>query len=227
MENVNYVGIVTITEEDIRRADSYLPLMRKTAIVQLMAEQCLEKVELGVPVGGTETTDGTVDPVLVPVPELYQESALMRTLSASFVLLYFYLKMPDITSHYDPNGAMFLAANDYDRYRGPMTQLERLKATCRDQEVRNKLFELLSDYKDFERRLGLAIHSLITVRNDLCSRATAMLAVQTAPDTIQNALAKSDELAHAAKEAQRAGAAGCCGTCDEGSKAGGCGAPDE
>jgi len=196
---VNYVGNVTITEEDIRRAETYLPIMDKTAIVQVMAPACMEKVRIAVPVGG----DGeNIEPTLIPVPDIDQESALERTLCSTFVLLYFYLKMPDITSQYDPNGEMKLAANDYDRYRHIMTQLERMKASCKDTEVRNKIFELLADYKDFERRLGLEIHNLLNIRNDLCSRMTAMFTQQTDPKTIENALKQADALAHRTTELQ-------------------------
>lgn len=195
----NFVGKVKIAPEDLERADSYLPLLTKEALVQCMAPACVEKVRIILPMG---ESGGEQAPQTIPIPEIYKESTLNRSLCTAFVLLYFYLKMPDITGQYDPNGEMKLAANDFDRYGGVLTQIERMKSS-RDAELRDKVYAILADYKDFEKRLGAEIHSLLEIRNDVCSRLTMMMTMQTDPETLQNALQQSDRLAHEVK-AQKA-----------------------
>lgn len=188
----NFVGKVKIGTADLERADSYLPLMTKEALVQCMAPACVEKVRIILPLG---EGDGETPTPTVPIPEIYKESTLNRSLCSMFVLLYFYLKMPDITGQYNPNEEMKLAANDFDRYGGVLTQIERMKS-ARNQETRDKVYGLLADYKDFEKRLGAEIHSLLDIRNDVCSRLTLMMSMQTDPATLENALKESDRLAH-------------------------------
>lgn len=200
-DNINFVGTVDLNEDDIRKAASYLPILDKTALAQTIAPACIQRLVITLPVGGATTASGKeIEPVQVPLPDLFQEDLLSRTLYSAFVLLYFYLKRPDITGQYDPNQDMKLAANDYDRYPNLLTQLERIKATSKDREVRDKAFSMLADYKDFEKRLGAEIHNILAVRNDVCARLTQMVSMQTEPETIQKALKKSDEMARSLKE---------------------------
>lgn len=200
-ESINCVGKVELTEEDILRANTYLPLLDKTAMAQVLAPACIQKLNLSIPVKKTEADETAKDDAFsIPIPDMYREDTLARTLTSAFVLLYFYLKRPDITSQYDPNKGMMLSANDYDRYPNLLTQVERMKASSKDREVRDRVYALLADYKDFEKRLGAEIYSLLSVQNDICTRITQMMTMQTNPETLKSALELADNLSGTAKE---------------------------
>lgn len=198
-ETVNYVGRVELTEEDILRADTYIPLLDKAAMAQVLAASCVQKMNLNIPVEHTEA-DAADNDFSIPIPALYREDTLARTLISAFVLLYFYLKRPDITSQYDPNKGMMLAASDYDRYPNLLTQIERMKSSSRDRDVRDRAYALLADFKDFEKRLGAEIYSLLSVQNDACTRLTQMMTMQTDPEALKKALEAADTLANTARD---------------------------
>lgn len=200
-ESINCVEQVELTEEDILRATTYLPILDKAAMAQVLAQTCIQKMNLGIPVEKAEADTGEKDDAFsIPLPAMYREDTLVRTLTSTFVLLYFYLKRPDITSQYDPNKGMMLSANDYDRYPNLLTQVERMKASSKDREVRDRAYALLADYKDFEKRLGAEIYSLLSVQNDVCTRLTQMMTMQTDPEVLKGALETADNLAGAVKE---------------------------
>lgn len=200
-ENADRAGIVRLSEEDILGAETYLPILNKTAIARVAAPACIQRMRLGVPLGGTEAdVEGKEDAFCIPVPDLYREDTLTRTLTSAFVLLYFYLKRPDITAGYDPNRGMLLSASDYDRYPNLLTQIERMKAAAKDREVRDRAYALLADYKDFEKRLGAEIFSLLSAQNDVCVRLTNMMTQQMDPEMVKTALKKTVEAADKARK---------------------------
>ena len=146
----NYVGDVQLSIADIQRAKSYLPIMQKTALAQALAPMCIQRVRMFAPVPGEENA--------VPVPDRYQEDILRKSLCMGFVLTYYYLQMPEIVEQYVGDSSPILAANDYDRYGNIIQQLQRMKMSKypmkeeRD-DFRDKVYDLLADYKDMEKRL--------------------------------------------------------------------------
>ena len=187
-ENEKTSEKMTVSEEDLLRAETYLPLLTKAALAQTIAPACIQRMRIGVPIEETEAGAGRKEDALsIPVPDLYREDTLARTLASAFVLLYFYLKRPEITARYDPNRGMTIGADDYDRYPNLLTQIERAYA-------------LLADYKDFEKRLGAEIYSLLSAQNDVCVRLTGMMTQQTDPEMVKTALKKTVEAAEKARK---------------------------
>ena len=100
----------------------------------------------------------------------------------------FYLK-----AEYDPTEDDFLmAADDYDRWAGShvFKQIDRLRNS---EKVRDKIFDILSDYRDFEKKLNTEIYSMLQLQNDPCSRLCAMMFMQTTPEAIKSAMTNLEE----------------------------------
>jgi len=177
----NYVGDVQLSIADIKRAKSYLPIMQKTALAQALAPMCIQKVRMFAPVPGEEKA--------TPVPDRYQEDVLRKSLCMGFVLAYYYLEMPEIREQYTGDSSPMLSANDYDRYGNIIQQLQRMKMSkypMREErdDFRDKVYDLLADYKDMEKRLNAEIRNRIDAMNDICSRVTSMLAISVKPEDL-------------------------------------------
>lgn len=176
----NYVGRVRLDADDIRRADSYIPIVKKSVIAMALAAMCVGKVEVKAEVGGQQES----------VPPLWQEDYVNKSLALAFVMTYYYLKMPDITEQYKGDTQPMLSANDFDRYGNIGVQLDRLKTKLRYDEgencvsFRDKIYDLQADFRDFEKMLNGEIRNLLNRRNDICARMTAMVGT-VAPEQMQ------------------------------------------
>lgn len=164
---------ITITERDLMRARSYVPLLEKKTFVDACAGLCMEKLDVG---ARKENLDQ-------PMPPMYTESTerKSRCLMGALAKLYFGKTIePAEGTDY------LLAADDYDRWAGGhiLNQVKRLSMKG-DGPVRDKAHELLSDYRDLEKRLNIEVYGMLNVMNDPCTRLMAMFAMQTAPENLQ------------------------------------------
>ena len=162
---------INLTPEDILRADTYIPLLKKEAFVQTAYVNCLDRVELAIQEGDSR----------VPVPPIYKDNVSKKSRYMMGALVGLYLKKP-----YDPTeDAYLMAADDYDRWAGShiFNQLERLKAV--GGEVRERVFDILTDYRDFERRLNVEVYNMVQLQNDICTRLYAMILQQSTPEEMQ------------------------------------------
>jgi hypothetical protein len=77
----------------------------------------------------------------------------------------------------DERDAALMSDACFDRWAGShvFNQLERLK---RDAELRDKVFDLLADYKDLEKRFSAQLAGLLTVQNDSVVRQSQYTAAQ-------------------------------------------------
>ncbi len=96
-----------------------------------------------------------------------------RYLMTAFVKLY--LGSKDLLTELADEWLM--TEEDYDRWAGSHVfgQLERWK---RDNEARDKCFDLLADFKDLSKWFSTQINSLLTVQNDGVLRQTQHMAAQ-------------------------------------------------
>lgn len=165
---------ITLEPADILNARTYVPVMEKTHFVNVAAENCVEGVNVVMDNGG-ET---------VPMPPYSRENIDKKTRYLMGALLKFYLGI-----EYDPTEDEYLlSADDYDRYAQShiFNQLERLKS--HSAEVRNKIFDMLADLKDIERRLNAEIHTTIGAQNDVCTRLMIMIQMQTTPEVLKSSM---------------------------------------
>jgi len=165
-----------LTEEDIRNAVSYLPLAKKTAMARAYAQDCLLQFDIS-------TGNEEVDKVF---PSRFQENPQKRMLYGMLVLLREYLKkMEDedlSTEQYDVWGASSI-----------FNQLDRFKSS-KDPEIRNKVYDLVDDYREFYRMLGTEINSLAEAKNDFLARFVQYVSLSQSPEALQEQLEQLEKL---------------------------------
>lgn len=169
-------GKKILTEEDIRNAVSYLPLAKKTAMARAYAQDCLLQFDIS-------TGNEEVDKVF---PSRFQENPQKRMLYGMLVLLREYLKkMEDedlSTEQYDVWGASSI-----------FNQLDRFKSS-KDPEIRNKVYDLVDDYREFYRMLGTEINSLAEAKNDFLARFVQYVSLSQSPEALQEQLEQLEKL---------------------------------
>ena len=177
---------IEITESDIMNARTYVPMLEKESFVVDVYVSCLDKVELG-------TQDGER---VIPMPSIYKDNPSRKQRYLMGALAALYLK-----KDFEPvEGTKFLmSADDYDRWAGShvFNQLERLKT--RGGDVRNRIFDLISDYRELEKRLNIEIYNLVQIQNDPCTRIFSMMMMQSTSEYLNAQVAElqkaRDELA--------------------------------
>lgn len=173
------VKFATLDAETLKKADSYIPIAKKSAIVSLLASGCIEKVELQI--------DGDTSGIQ-PIPPKWQENTLGKRLVMSYVLSGIYLHQIDVNGLYNEKEPTFsFTAKQYDTFSQLYTQLEGFKRS-QDAEAKEKAFAILADYRDFEKLLNAEVYNLIQQKNDLCARLCMMFTLQSAPESVQNAM---------------------------------------
>lgn len=157
---------IVITPEIVKNATDYIPLMKKQEMAETIAQKCIVKVLMKY----TEKGDGTDS---VPMPDRYQEYHMYTNLYLMGVLAHEYLHIP-----YEGDGTgkeiidyenLKMPANVYDQWGAShvLNQLEQMKT---DREMREKVFDLLNDFKDFRWMLAHEIDILLGHNNDVVTR---------------------------------------------------------
>lgn len=169
------VKFVNITAEDVRKADSYIPIARKSALTQILGPGCIEQV----PYTGEEET----------VPPQYQESVFGKKLVLSYILSGVYMHKIDVSGLYQEEPVFNFSAAQYDQFSQLHRQLEQFKKS-KDTEVASKAVEILCDYREFEKMINSEIYNKLQQKNDPCKRIMEMVYMQTTPESIQEAATK-------------------------------------
>ena len=164
-----------ITEEIILNADKYIPISVKSELARNFAEDCISKVNINVDNGdGSEV-----------LPPRYQESPKMKSLYGMMTLLYNYLHV------LNPNkdGEISFDSNDFDEWGNAciMNQLDRMKSS-KNIEVRNKVYDILDDYREFYRMLGVEISALVANKNDVLVRFLEYFKSSITPDMMADVI---------------------------------------
>lgn len=176
---------IKITEDEILDANDYVNICTKEAITRLFAQLCAERV------------DNPNSTRLQPLPPLYRENRRLRQQMSMGVFAKLYLKK-DIklqTVSIESNGKVEKNAVDccmetaqFDEWSAShvFNQMERLKASKKE-GVRNKVFDILYDFKCFENMLFGAIRDELEMRNDFSDRFTKLINMQSSPQTLEEA----------------------------------------
>ncbi len=145
-----------ITKEALLAAADYVPLDVKEAWAAETAPKCFDKLAI--------TADGEA------VPPMYMVNTGLKSRYLMAALVRLYLRQ-EIEA--DEKDAALMSVDCYDAWASghPLNQIERWK---RDADLRDKCFDLLSDYKDLEKRFSAQIASLLAVQNDPVIRQSEM-----------------------------------------------------
>lgn len=152
---------------------------------------CIQKVELSL-------ND------IQPIPPRYQEDGFAKSLICCAVLAGFYMHMYDVSGLLSDNPSFEISMAEYDRFSTIPMQLDRMRR-CGKMEIRPIANAILTDYRDFEKRLNLAIHNYINAQNDTCVRLVQMMNMQAAPENVKNAMAQFKEIQKELEQAAKKG----------------------
>lgn len=177
-----------ITEEMLNNANDYIPIQKKVEIAKAIAPDCIEKSKTA------EQNQKGLE--FLALPMLWVDDMEKKTLYTMYVFLTEYLKI-DVPSEF--------ASHDYDRFASAhiINQMERFKNV---DSLKGKIFDILSDFRDFKKILDTEIYNEKEVRNDPVARLSAAISIVSDPENIkkmQQALEqKTEEFEIAQREAK-------------------------
>jgi len=170
-----------ITEESMAEVNTYVPIRVKTELVDEIAEKCI------VPASITATIDGQD----MLMPPMYRENTNIKSryLMGIFVRLY----LRGTFTPEDEEDIWLIPEDEYDKWAGGhiFNQIERckqnskLKATC---------FDMIADYKDFEKRLNSEVFAMVNAMNDPVARQLAAMQASVTPDSMEGILEQIKEI---------------------------------
>lgn len=157
-----------IDEEMIKKATSYIPLATKKAIATALADACLVAVD--------KTTENIATETQLPIPQLYREECGAKPLYLMYYFLteYLHIKLSDEFTE-----------EEYDYYASShiFNQLERFKTA--DKEIKDKVFDILYDFKELKKMLDTEIFNLKESRNDGVERISASISLFSSPENVK------------------------------------------
>lgn len=171
-----------ITEEDIRNANTYVPIGKKSEFVEHIGEnRCFQVLSISY---GEEA-----------MPPMYREDHELKSRYMLTALLKMYFKKEVETVEDDE---WLMPRDEYDRWcaNHVFNTIERFKS---NQALRDQVFNLLYDYKDLEKRVNLELFGRLNVMNDVLLRAMQKLGEKLTPDVFRQ---MSDSLAEMQSELQ-------------------------
>ena len=160
-----------ITKEILLGAKSYVPLQEKERFARTVAEKCCD----------VATSRFSYDGAEILAPEMRVENFGLRQRYMMGALYKVYLGV-DFEPVEDTEWCM--AVNEYDWAAStfPMNRLERFKS---DAALRDKVFDLLRDYKELDRMVSVEIGNLIAANNDVVARLLMALSMAATPEAIE------------------------------------------
>lgn len=180
-----------ITEEIILNATTYLPIETKSVMAREFAKDCVSEVQVSI-----DENDSTS-----VLPPRYQENPMLKSLYGMMTLLDQYLHL--IVR--DENGDATLGVEEFDEWGKScvMNQLDRMKSS-KNVEVRNRVYDILDDYREFYRMLGVEISALVANKNDFLSRFLQYFSMSITPDMFKDAFANlADSLNDIKEQAEK------------------------
>lgn len=161
---------LNLAEETVLNANSYAPISIKEEFVEHCVARCLQKITVNL------SEDGTA------MPNMYEEDTFLRSryMMAAFVRIY--LGLPTEVQEEDE---WLMSVPEYDKWAGShiLNQLERMKGKA---DLRDKVFDMLRDYRDLEKRLSTAIYSKLNAMNDPANRIFLKIQMDTSEEALAN-----------------------------------------
>ena len=166
---------VKITEDIVRKANAYAPIEEKEAFVEHCAQKCRNSVTINL---GEEADN-------MAMPYMYTEDVFRKSRYLMGAFLTFYLSFDGDRDLETENGDKWLLTQKcYDLFAESqvMNQLERFKGNA---ELRDKVFDLLRDYRDLEKKLNTTIYNNLTVMNDPINRMFLKISMDTSEQAME------------------------------------------
>lgn len=185
-----------ITEEIIGQATTYISFSEKMVIVEELAKGCLEPVDKIIGDIAAETS--------LPIPQLYKEKSGAK----QYFLMYYFLKeyLHIEIKDEDWNSELF----DFYSSSHVFNQVERFKAWAinrdflkdipvesptyalklkqlkeKETEIKNKVFDILYDFKELKKMLETEIFNLKESRNNTLDRIQNSISLFASPENVK------------------------------------------
>lgn len=172
---------IEITENMMRKAESYLSLNAKETIVRSVLPGCVKRI-YDYDYEKNEYLSAEDDlPTTLP---MYGEDTEFKSRVVMGTILHYYLGL-------DIGDNLNISQETYDLYAGShvMNQMERFKA---NPELKAKAFDLLADIRDFEKRLNCAVYSLLQLKNDVGGRLLTALGAMMSQEALEKVVAAAN-----------------------------------
>jgi hypothetical protein len=171
-----------ITEEMMRKAQTYTPIALKEQVARIAAPGCVKRLydfdfdRLAY----LEEKDDL--PTTMP---MYGEDTSYKSRVVMGMVLHFYLGI-------EVGDDLAIRNDVYDKYAEShvINQIERYKTNA---EFKSKAFDMLADIRDFERRLNCAVYNLLQVKNDLGGRVMKVLGVMMSQEALESVIRSANE----------------------------------
>lgn len=138
-----------LKKEHIERAKTYMPIQDKVNLSKKIAELCIKDAEVK-----------EENKIFALPPEVVEDLGVKAVLLQNVLLNYYFdIELDEKRDGYEQY--------DYFNRKNLLNQIERFKA---ESDVKNKVYDLLADYKDFKRMVDVEIYNLKTSRNDTLIR---------------------------------------------------------
>ena len=162
-----------VTKDILKGAISYMPLKTKVEIAKDIADNCLKDIDTD--------EQNKIGESIIALPHLKGEDLAIKNvlLLGQLLTYYFHLDIHDKDS--DGNDLDPFVIYDYFCEGHLLNQIERFKS---DPEVKDKVFDLLADYKEFKKIVDTEIYNRKSNTNDPIPRLSAAIAVMTSKDTL-------------------------------------------
>lgn len=160
---------IELTEEMILAANDYVPMLEKYEMAQAIAQECTARAKMNM-----QREDGTVK----SLPDRVQEMQLKTNMYLMGVLAKHYLKIPyegmDDMMGDNKYYGLQMPLNIYDQFAAShvMNQLEQMKT---HRAVKDKVYNILYDYRKFQRMLNAEIEIVVGHQNDVVWRLLAAM----------------------------------------------------
>ena len=188
---------ITITEEMLRKADDYLSLAQKEGMAKAFAIACVEEMK---------TPGGDMLPPLLRERFGVKQQFLMGVLAKSYLHQNFKKQNFVWKGEETISGVLDACMNEeaYDEWAQShvFSQINRF-IRRHDNDLSDKAYEIMNDFKTFSMMLNDSIHALIEQNNDPLGRVMRALAADITPEATKAVLAQLDEVKGMAEQLQK------------------------
>lgn len=178
-----------ITKEQLLHANTYMPIYDKVETAKAIAELCLVDIDTD--------AQNKIGETLIALPHLKGEDLAKKSMLLCNTLLGYYLDI-DVPQKKD-DGTEIDPYDRHDYYVGGhlLNQIERFKS---DPDVKDIVFDLLADYKDFKKIVDTELYNRKSNANDPIPRFSAAVAVLTSPESVKAIVEELKELGEQREE---------------------------
>lgn len=172
------MGSIFITEDILINARDYVPYAEKKRFLDECAGRCFDKLAISAD-GGAE---------LVAMPPMYKKNPFLVRRYMSAALLMLYLNLPCAPENRERD-AWLISPDKYDEIAAShiFNQLDRMKSKASSPAYKDKIFDLIADYRELEKMMNDEIYALLQVMNEPVSRLLASIQLTATPDSLRSA----------------------------------------